>query len=404
VFVPSIVRIQGDSATTLIECFGLAVIATTVQIAGFMVASFNLGLQRFAAQASVFIVASTVGVVVSLVCLFKGLGLYAFPYAMLARAVVILGGHALVLARWSREYLPGRLSLDGSEFRAVTSLSGYTLMGRLGATIVTQLDTVLASRYVAPNAAAVLSLNGRAFDPVSMLTSRVAPALSPGIANLTGQGDTARLRDVMRRIGRVTIWALGVGTGAVIALNEPFVKIWVGPGFYGGKMLTVLQGLAICAVTVAGFLSNSLYATGRIRETSVVSGVQAVATLGLQVLLVRVCGIWGLPAATLASWTLVSCASYVYLSAKQSSVPLREESMYWLRGAVVLAFLCLTGLCAAFLISRLGLRWNWWRLCAAGVVVGGGLLGLLLAAESEARNELGALVQRTSSMLMKRKA
>src|SRR5262249_20206159 len=74
-----------------------------------------------------------------------------------------------------------------------------------------------------------------------------------GLAQLSGEGQPARLRDAVTAVFRVYIGLASAGACIVLAANGGFVRGWVGPELFAGTAInTVLAGIIIMSSLTHG--------------------------------------------------------------------------------------------------------------------------------------------------------
>ena len=127
------------------------------------------------------------------------------------------------------------------------------------------------------SSAVVLAFLGSpATVPVLVCTSRVGQMLTQltwalpdsalvGLAQLGGENQQARLREVMLSIVRLHLIVSCLMACAVLAVNPAFVRIWVGEKFFGGLLLNLLLAVEVISasfvhgvLTVIGAQSHRL--------------------------------------------------------------------------------------------------------------------------------------------------
>jgi len=366
-------------------------VGTSIQLVAFTVASFTGGLQKFAAHTWVHAAASVAGIGTNLVLILRGWGLLAIPIGMVVRGVVYLVPLSMILWLWCHRNLPRSPYFHRSELRNLLKLSGFTFLGRAASVLTSQMDGFLVAHFLTPASVVTLSMTSRALDPVAMAATRVGPALASGMANLAGEGDQDKLTYVVRRAGKLVLWLAAIGTGSVIALNAVFVSVWVGPQHYGGRMLTITLSAAMLANTVVGFMGSTLFSVGKIRETSIVAVVQAITNVCLQLILLKVLGLRGLPTATFVGVCAVSGIIYFGLMRKRFAAVFDAEMNVTLRAV---AASCVVGLLLSLGMGWLGVTWRWPSFLVAAAVVGTILSAVMCLVDPALRFELSSLARR----------
>ena len=113
-----------------------------------------------------------------------------------------------------------------------------------------------------------------------------------------------KFRKISGRLFAVTAVVLGITLGVGLALNGPFVELWIGAKFYAGNDYNLLLGLATVASAVGFTLLEVLFATGNIRRPAIAQLAQTIVRIGLLFALVPVVGILSIPLSMLITEVL----------------------------------------------------------------------------------------------------
>jgi len=153
-------------------------------------------------------------------------------------------------------------------------------------------DFLVVGWVLGPKAAAVYAITGTvlrmSIGPLEQLLS----SGGPGIGDLCGRGEWDRLGKVrfeMHLAALVGITIVGVG---VLILNQAFLHLWVGEGFFGGQTLNLL--LVVIALEniffrVDGVIIDAMLEFRAKTFISIVCGAACVLLGGL------LASFWGLP-------------------------------------------------------------------------------------------------------------
>lgn len=374
--VASFVGLHGPASATLAQCFRIGLAGTALTLASYGVASINNGLQLPLAAGLAFTVASLSGIACTVVLLHHGVGLAAIPLGQVFRSLVLFLGNAGRVVVWCAKHLPERPRFARSEFREIAGLSAFTFVSRLGNTLLERMDGPLSAHLLSPAATATLVLTSRAFEPLRAATVAIASALMPGLAHLSGEGHRDRVRAIATDVIRASAWMVGIGVGSIVALNPIFMRLWVGPGLYGGHRLTVAVAMATTFAVFGAVLTRLIYAVGGIRQSSGASLVEALVKLPLQLALMRWLGLVGLPLAAsisvfaVSGWYLPSVAARLFDTTRAAQLRL------WVGNLLRVGLLVLLGIALRSALITSGLAWTWPRFVFAAAVTGFGFTAL----------------------------
>lgn len=370
VLLPEVLHLTGQEGTELVASFRIGLMSTGLVLVSYGVTAVNLGLQRSLAAGLTYSAAAVIGIGATIALLLSGLGLRALPLGLLARSAVLVIGNVLALASWFRATKAGRPRLERTEFASVARLSGFSFLARLGTALVGRLDALLCATMLSPSIAAVLTLTGRAFDPVRMAAERIPAALAPGLAHLAGSGQRRRLVEVTRAVWTGVGLVLAAGVAAVVALDAIFVTLWVGPSLFGGHRIAFAIAVATSASVLANGMNQMVFALGGVRQASLASVAEGGLRLALQVGLVPFVGVIGMPLGALAA-TLATSAWYLPVAAAAMLGEPRWAALgrWWLALARAM-LLAGVGLGLALALDRWGTNWTWTRFALAAAAVG----------------------------------
>ncbi|HEU4451596.1 MAG TPA: hypothetical protein VFR81_01010, partial [Longimicrobium sp.] len=264
--------------------------------------------------------------------------------------------------------------------------SPVSVLTMVGNAAAGRSDAVLVATFLGPATAAAYVLTRRAADLLSMFLARLGSAVYPGFSHLVGSGDHARAAAVLALVARVYFWIAAPAVALYLALDRTFVALWVGPAQYAGHPLTVLIGLN---VLVTGWAALVLYvngAAGNIERAGVAVFVEAVARVGLMIVLLRA---WGLSALPLAGIVTTAVSARVgmgwlwnRLRHPSPALPLRRI----VACAVPLALGAAAG----------GARWGdtWAEFAGWGMLFTAVAAALVLAGDPAARDALAGVAAR----------
>jgi O-antigen/teichoic acid export membrane protein len=294
----------GAADAELAGAFAVAGVAGGIGLLATGAGVLALAVQRPLFVSAAAFAAGVAGIAVTLVLLLDGHGVWALALGMLARSAVLVvanGAHAGWLL-WRELRIPPRLR--PTAVRELARLAPVSLLTLVGNAAAGRSDAVLVAVFFGPRTVAAYVLTRRAADLLAMFLARLGGAVYPGFAHLVGSGEDARAAAVLGDVARLYLWTAAPAVALYMALNRTFVELWVGPAQYAGHALTVLIGLNVLMV---GWASLVLYvngAAGQFARAGAAVFVEAAARVGLAVVLLRLWGVGGLPAAGIATTAL----------------------------------------------------------------------------------------------------
>lgn len=304
-FVPLFDSLTADSARRVMACFRISIAAGGLSILGASLVGGLRSLQNSMASGAAILASEVAGIVATVWLIFHGYGLYAIAVGLLLRSLLLACAAAAALQRDLARMSQVQVRFGGVQMRLLLGDSVYAFVASIAMKLQTQANTVIVAYLLGPAAAAIYGLTTRAHDTVLALLSQVTTALVPAMAHLYGSGNLARFRDVIQRMIPVLAATCTGALTIVVACNQGFVSLWVGPTRYGGDAVSILMAAA-GFVSVIGYVAyDALLATGDFRRIARVFALTGAFHLAALCVLPRY-GLWGAPLATLLSAALWS--------------------------------------------------------------------------------------------------
>lgn len=275
--LPGLLHIHGEQSQLLIRCFLLETAAEALLSLAMTVVAVPIAVMVFPVTVGlVYLVVTASGFLLTAWLLTEGWGLLALPAGSLLRGGGLLLANGVIAVWTCRMTMPLRPRLDREEFRAITGLTGYSWLGRIGDGMTGELDAFFLGHFLGPATVPIMTMTRNAADVIHQLASRVAFAFLPALTHFHSEKSAEASRVVTLRLLRIVAWTASIGVGGYVALNERFVGLWVGPQFFGGKTLTLLFAGLLLWQAGGRAISRILFSFGRIRETSLISLSEAV--------------------------------------------------------------------------------------------------------------------------------
>jgi hypothetical protein len=126
-----------------------------------------------------------------------------------------------------------------------------------------------------------------------------------GLAQLSGEGQPARLREAVAAVFRVYIGLASAGACIVLAANGGFVSGWVGPDLFAGTATNAVLAAIIIMSSLTHGLATITSVLGRRMHVGISTLVAGAVQTALAFALGRRFGLVGVPIAALAAQGLV---------------------------------------------------------------------------------------------------
>ncbi|HEX8321891.1 hypothetical protein [Longimicrobium sp.] len=238
--------------------------------------SVLLGLQDVTFLGMLGIAQSALNVVLLVVLLAAGQGLYALAAAATIPALV--SGVASLVRLWTiaPDLLRGWRLPTARRLGDVTVQGIGAWTGGLGWRMVSASSTLILLSVAGPAAAVTFALTARLGDVLTQMSWQMPDAGLVGLAQLRGEGNRERTNEVVVSIFRLTLIGSGAVACSVLAFNPSFVALWVGPDRFAGLVTNALLAAGVLSLSLghAVFVTAStLGARVQIGAVSIAQGI-----------------------------------------------------------------------------------------------------------------------------------
>ena len=293
--LPGWFRLAGHDADQLRRCFQFGAVAAAANLFNNAFVGFSKAVQNTALMSVVGVAASAASFAVSLCLVLTGWGLWALPLGVMTRAFLALAGSVVFLLRYHKDDMTRRFRWRMSIATELAKILPATALGGLSYSLMNQSDTALVGILLRPELAAVYNITRKAIDTMKALIDNVAFASYGGFAHLVGSAERGRSLQVHAEILSVRLWLAIPAAAVYLAVNEAFLRLWVGPSLFGGRTLTFFLALQMI-VGGGSYLINYLYrASVSVQKGSLMLALEAAVRVPLMVALLLWLGLPGLP-------------------------------------------------------------------------------------------------------------
>lgn len=383
-------------ASVIVQAFSLTVIGTSLMLFSFSISAINQGLQSSLGFGLISNVVVALSFVLIIILLYKGFGLLAIAIGLIFRGVChTLGQGVYLLWRLTDEKIG--FSFSFSSIAALMKLLSYTLLGRVSGIIANNVDLLIVARFLGPETVAVLSLTRKVPRLSREFVNQPSVAFMPAVSHVTGSGEIDKARDALTRLVRMMLWMLCLLAGGLIALNDDFVRLWVGPHLFAGKTINLILCGTFLFTVAAASLRNICFALGNIKGSSVASLAQSLLFIPLVIYGTKYFGLLGTVLAPLIAVLAVSAWYYPRSFFKLLALSSRKRKQIMVE--------CVSTLLVVVPLT-LGFFWlhpkGWLQFIGSVAVFCFLYAGLLSLVSKDFRAEIRRIIQRIQLILSQR--
>lgn len=321
----------GLEARALLALMGVSV--GTNLIVGVFSAGL-LGLAKFATKVKVDLTCAIITAVFSVAAVRLEWGLIGL--GAVACLMSVIRGVATFLA--VRAYLPDlHVSLSKVDMATFKMIRGYSLLAfvaMLADKISFRSDAIVIGAFLAPDFITYFAIGGKLTGYARRAVSALGRTLTPAITALDARGEEARIRRAFVFGTRYLLWLAVLIQSGLVVLGPDFLRLWLPlnpelPAASYPSLVVLAVPLSFDAAKVVAV--RIMYGRGDLRAFTVLMVAQAVANLGLSLLLVGGHGILGVAIGTAVPSIITSGVIVVVMCRK-----LEVSVLYYLgRGMAV---------------------------------------------------------------------
>lgn len=362
-FIPTLLGFENFAEEQiLIYSFNIAAVGASFSLVTSVVRGVNYGMQNTKVPGIIEIAASLVGIIVNIIMLYLGYGLYAIATMLLINGILTCFGNLIYLQISAKRQ---QLHIKYSLFETLPLFKEftYTFFSRLVNTLTSNLDLIIIARFVGAEMVTIVEMTRRPFKMIASIVYKPAVALSPAISHLYGQNDPAKMNNLLFKFFHFLIWAYCFIISGFILFNKYLISLWLSEKMFAGILLSLL----ICVgLGLKGFFSsigNLNFALGDIKGSSKIIIAQNLLYVLFVIVLGYFFGIVGILVALIPS-VLLTSGWYYLKGLRKREVLTIENITYIVKNLVLAAVTCLI----CFLIQPYLNIKNWFDLIIAASI------------------------------------
>ncbi|MHC4758423.1 MAG: oligosaccharide flippase family protein, partial [Planctomycetota bacterium] len=323
-FIPGMVHVKGDDARVLAGAFITASCANAFLLISASAGGLLKSMQRTIVVNMNFLISGIIGIVVTIVLIYRGFGVYSIAIGLAVRAFLTMLSNIIYAGVIILIYQKIRIVFARIEAIRLWKLSMYEFVTKVSGVLLYQMEPFLIGVLLGPKMSAVYVLTLRAHMMVNALAGKFGDAIMPALAHLYGEGRMDRFKEVVFVAIRGQGFVAAVGMTGVVIFNHAFIKLWVPEEVFGGMVVTVLAAVYGFVFVSGGVIYNVLYSMGLIPKLCRIALLEGITKVGMQIPFIRFIGISGAPIAGLVSQQGVSVWWLILLLARQLNLSKRD--------------------------------------------------------------------------------
>ena len=305
-YIPSWLNLKEDiDIVTLKKAFVLASLGSALMIFSFTFTSINQGLQASLSIGIIFVVISVLRIGIIIILLYQGFGLLSIAVGQLIMGSGLLVGNIGYLS-WRIINDKIAISFSLKALPKLVNFVSFVFLSKMSVIICQKIDLFIVARLLGPESSVMLKLTRTAPDLSRHFVERPVIAFMPSLAQLVGSGGIEKAKTVILRLARLMLWLLGILLGGFVAMNDDFVRLWVGPQLFAGHVVGLAISVGFFLLVGTSILGNFCFVLGNIKAKSLAEFVQSLLYIFLIVFGTRYFGLIGCVFAPLIAMAAVT--------------------------------------------------------------------------------------------------
>lgn len=177
-----------------------------------------------------------------------------------------------------------------AELKRFTGLSVFASLSSFTVLLLTSADSILMGTLLGPSTVAVYMTTGALMRFTTNPLQQLLRSGNAGIGLLVGQKNWGKIESLRIEMQQIAFMGLTVIGSVTVLLNDSFLQLWVGKGYYGGTLLTLLIVLNTFIWQLVCLDAIPLDALLKIRPKVIVMFVWGIIGLTTAVLMVPIMG------------------------------------------------------------------------------------------------------------------
>lgn len=242
----------------------------------------------------------------------------------------------------------------------------WVSLSQISHVLMSGSDVLLIGAILGPAAAVPYVITAKLMAVLANQPQLLLQTAEPGLSELRTAESRERIVRVATALTQTILMFSGGLLCVALAVNEGFVRWWVGAAQWGGLLLTVLILFRVLTSHWNVTVATALFCFGYEKRLAITALANGAATIALSVILLPTFGVIGAPIAAVAATLVVSMPAHLVGLARETGIGVRQlvtPLVHWLW-----RFVLVFGLAGAVAVH--GLPSKPLILLAVGAVIG----------------------------------
>ena len=322
-YIPYWFNIPNEESLLVLSAYRLAIISGALALPLSVFGAIVVGFQQMAVINISKNILSIIGVGMSIILLYSGIGLVALPLASL---FVVVSG-AVVNFIYSKKYFPelrlSFLNYNKKDLKRLLSFGGYFQLGRVANTVALSSDNIIIASSLGAGQVTPYTFTSKLPIMFSVtLASKLPSTVFPAMTEMFANNEIDNLKGIYKRLTFLSVRLAFFGGALLFIANPKFVELWVGYENYGGDLLNYVFVLWAIFDTIYRGTTAIVYASGDLKKWTIASSIEAVLNITISLTLIAPFGLAGVAFGTLISKLMTTGLYMPYWACRKLKIPI----------------------------------------------------------------------------------
>ncbi len=277
------------------------ILATINQAISFPAAVFVgmiRGYQRYDLDAGVTAVTIAVRSALVVVLVKMGYGILALSAVTFAFDIVRMAYLAWWCYRLNPAIVIARKYIDAAHLRTLLGYSSLVFVIVIAKRMIFFTDSIVVGAFLSTAAVTAYFVGNRLVLYLHSLVSEMVGVLTPAASDLDARNQHGAIKELVIISTKYTLLLALPASAIFFILGGIFIELWMGPAYKGSWLIMIILTAGILAHLIEMPSHTMLLGRGKHRIVAKLTFAQAIANLGLSLLLVKPLGMKGVALGT----------------------------------------------------------------------------------------------------------
>jgi O-antigen/teichoic acid export membrane protein len=305
--LPAVLRFTAVDRTAVGPPLALLAAATALTYPLRIFPATLVGLQDMTFYGAIRIVQAVINVVVTVVLLLNGYGLYALAWASIVPTLVGVIASAVRLRTLAPDLMTGWTRPAPKELTPLIVNGFGVWLGGFGWLLLSSSNALVITFLGRPEWVPIFSCTAKVSVAATQLVWLTPDSGLVGLAQLHGESTAKpRVRELVGLLQQVHLLLAGAAACALLAFNPTFVSRWVGDELFGGMTLNALLAFGVVLYSLVHGLTSAASVVGSRVQVGILTVANGVLQLAVAIVLGRWMGLSGVALGGLVAACLTS--------------------------------------------------------------------------------------------------